>query len=58
MGWYIIPEMFFMENESEEWWLFCIKFIVSFASILQGLLYQTALFLVVAPKYQHPCVYE
>jgi len=60
MGWYIIPEMFFIEHESEKWWLFHIKFIVAFASNLKvyfiRILKDTALPLMVASKYQHLCI--
>lgn len=35
MGWYILPEIFFIEHESEKWWLFHIMFLVAFPFILK-----------------------
>jgi hypothetical protein len=40
MGQYIVPEMFFIEQEIEKWWLFHIKFSVAFPSILKVYFYR------------------
>lgn len=62
MGWYIIPEIFFIEHESEKWWLFHIKFLVAFPFILKvyfiRILKDTALLLMVVSNFQHLCVCE